>query len=147
MNMLYDVNAVWDDPFEHLEERRGHPRIKLPFWTELSVRAHATRGKFIGPAIVQDLSLTGARVISKHDDLRPGQTGKIAIPTDAFPLFDLVPPEFKGACHVVRVQPLGGRKTMSALRFSEALINDMDFAHFVRQLETLGDSRRASLAS
>lgn len=131
----YDLNATWDDPFERRADRRSSPRVRTEFRSELSVRAEHARGRFVGPALVQNLSLTSLCTITKHA-LQPGQRVELRFATDALDVDDVLAEEFRAECRVLRVEPMDGRRNIVVLALPKSLTDDMEFARFFRQIET-----------
>ncbi len=134
-NIKYDLALDWSDPFDVVQERRIAPRASANARVEMSVRAEKARGRFVGPAQVKELSLSGARVVTKHR-VAPAQTVRLRISTEAFGLNEVVPQEFDVACYVRRVQPINARMNLVALEFDRSVADNMDFAFFVRQTQS-----------
>ena len=140
---IYDINAEWYDPFESKEERRSAARVAAELQAEITVRATEKRGRMIGPALGEDISLTGMRTVTKHQ-LIPGQSVKLRIATDGIEVPEVMAREFETECQVLRVRPLGRRHNQVVLRFSVSLTNDMDFALFVQAMHSRSAERLAS---
>lgn len=130
----YDVNAAWDDPFEHLEDRRTGQRFKLHFEVTVVANAPGFHGPLVGPGIVRNLSIGGILLVTKHQ-LDMGQWVSLTIPTDICSDADCFPSAFSGSAEVERIQPVKNRCTLVALRFGEAFTENMDFMMFVERLQ------------
>lgn len=139
----YDIDAEWDDPFDSKEERRATARVEAELRAQITVRATDKRGRMVGPAMGEDISISGMRTVTKHQ-LAPGQTVKLRIDTDGIDVPEVIAREFEGECRVLRVQRIGRRHNRVVLQFSDALSNDMDFALFVQAMQTQSARRLAS---
>ena len=132
----YNVNAVWDDPFEHMKERRRARRFRIMLRISLTAENAQTGHRMVGPCVVQDISLTGLCAVTKHK-LTLGQTVSLAIPTAKCPLSMCLPAEFQGVARVIRIAPIDTGRSVVALQFGDAFQNDMDFAMFIDFLESI----------
>ncbi len=90
----------------------------------------------VGPCVVQDISLGGVNALTKHK-LTLGQTVQLAIPTAKCPPGMCLPEEFIGPAKVVRIAPIDTGRSIVALRFSDELQNNMEFAVFIDFLESV----------
>lgn len=130
----YDINAVWDDPFEERREQRKASRFSIRMAAGIAVRDVASQRSLRGRGLVRNMSYTGIRVTTKHR-LRRGQEVTLAVPTKHCHGRMCLPKAFVGAAEVVRVEP--GKEGCSdvALRFGESFLQDMEFAVFVDSLQ------------
>jgi len=130
---FYDVDREWDDPFDHRGDRRGSERCRVPLRVRISADAPDGKRRGHGPGLVEDISLTGALVTTKHE-LRPGQRIEITVPTEPFREGLCVPDEFAGTAEVVRVRPGEGRVRHAGIRFGGEFATSIEFAMFHEQL-------------
>jgi PilZ domain len=130
---FYDVDRAWDDPFDHQNERRGAARCRVPIRMEISADAPDGKRRGHGPGIVEDISLTGACVATKHE-LKPGQRIEVTVPTETFREGLCVPDEFEGTAEVTRVRVGEGRVHHVGIRFGGELAESIEFAMFHDQL-------------
>jgi hypothetical protein len=131
----YNVEAQWDDPFEPRDERRGNERLSIKLKVLISVSAEDSRHTLRGPGIVADLSQNGMFVITKHV-LKPLQRIMLEIPTHMSLASGCLPEAFVGTATVVRVQQLNEKRYAVALQFGEVFSQNMEFALFVKSLQT-----------
>lgn len=124
---LYDVDSPWDDPFEHLDERRQHPRFK--FSMKLSVARQSDGMQVVGPAKVRDLCLRGYCAVTKHA-VEPGDAIVTRFPTTMCPEHMCLPEHFTGSARVVRVKEERRRRLMGVVLNSE-FYDNMEFALFI----------------
>lgn len=132
---IYDVNAEWDDPFERTTERRASSRYKSKFKISLSVD-DPEKGRLVGPALARDISVHGAKVITKHK-LQAGQSVTVAIPTDLCPASMGLPKAFMGTGEVIRAEASDERKMLAAISFGDTFTGNMEFAVFVEYLRSI----------
>ncbi len=132
---IYDVNAEWDDPFERTSERRATSRYKSRFEISLSVD-DPEKGHLVGPALARDISVHGAKVITKHK-LEAGQSVTVAIPTDICPASMGLPKAFMGTGEVLRAEAVDGSKMLAAISFGDSFSGNMEFAVFVEYLYSI----------
>jgi hypothetical protein len=132
----YDVNASWDDPFERRTERRVAPRVPARFTVKIGVKLAHKRAPLVGPGIVDEVSSIGLRCRTKHR-LAPGQSVQLYISTKAFPPELALPKAFFGQAQVVRATLAEEDVSHVALRFDEALRDDIHLAIFVDHLHSL----------
>ena len=139
----YDINAKWDDPCDHRDERRGFGRFRTRLKMKIAVHREDIKGRMIGPGIVRDLSVNGASVITKHE-LAPGAFMSVTIPTDACPDGMCLPRTFRGPARVLWVTPEGENTIRVGLAFGDRISQDMEFAVFVDYLKSISTLMRAS---
>ena len=130
---FYDVDKAWDDPFDHQNERRGAARCRVPIRVEIAADAPDGKRRGQGPGIVEDISLTGACVATKHE-LKPGQRIEVKVPTETYRDGLCVPDEFEGTAEVMRVRPAEGRVRQVGIRFGSEFAKSIEFAMFCDQL-------------
>lgn len=128
--MQYDVDAKWDDPCEKQQERRQSYRFPAEFQFDIAARIPEQEGHMVGPGRLKDLSLTGARLVTKHR-LRENQSVYVRFRTRECPDTLALPRKITGVARVVRVSNKGGRSREVALRFDDDLASSMPFAVFV----------------
>lgn len=136
MRPRYDVNARWDDPWERREEHRTAARCRADLRIKLTVEDKHLRGVLTGPGLVNNVSLTGACVLTKHR-VTPGQIVMADMPADCCPEHMGLPKAFVGPVEVVRVQAVDERKSLVGLRFGEPLSQNIEFAVFIDYLRTI----------
>ncbi len=139
---IYDVNAEWDDPCDHVEDRRGAVRFNTQRLFDIAVRARKKEGHLVGPGKIKDLSLTGASLVTKHD-LRPNQRVHLRISTSDCPRDLALPRNFIGTANVVHVNTKGGRSRQVALQFGDTLTESMEFAVFINHLHQQSHTNHA----
>ena len=132
----YDVNAAWDDPYDHIEDRRSAERFDFRIKLSIAVERQGERSRLVGPGIVRNISLTGASFITKHK-LEPGQRIAVAIPTKRYKVAECLPTAFMGTAEVVRVEPRKDSTIRASIRFGEAFTQNMDFSVFIRSLQAV----------
>ena len=132
---IYDVNAEWDDPFERTSERRASSRPESKCKLSLTVDA-PEKGRLVGPALAGEMSVHGAKVITKHK-LEVGQRVTVAIPTDLCPPSMGLPKAFMGTGEVIRVEASDDRKMLAAISFGDTFTGNMEFAVFVEYLYSI----------
>ncbi len=132
----YDVNAVWDDPFERSADRRAAVRFELKVRVSITVESQEHRHRLVGPGAIRNISSTGAYLITKHA-LKEGQRVLIAIPTVEKPVDLLLPEAFVGPAEVIRVESDEENRVRAALRFADELVQNLEFAMYMRHLKAL----------
>lgn len=129
-------------PVPHTDRRRAE-RVSVGFKLAISAKNPVNGGEILGPGILEDLSISGARVTTRHQ-LTPGQSVKVTIPTEGCPDALGLPERLAGKAVVQRVEPRKNRTRHVALRFTPALAQNMDFAFYIAYL--LGRHAQAALA-
>ena len=132
----YATDAAWDDPFEHVDERRRAPRIKCRFKLNIAADDPGHTHRVVGPGLVRDISLTGMLLVTKHS-LEPDQSVQLEVPTMGCVDSMCLPAVFEGTAQVIRAKDLDGGKQDVALRFGEDLFQNMEFAIFIDALMTV----------
>ena len=132
----YNVNAKWDDPFDHQNDRRSTDRFDFRIKMSIAVGMEGSRSRLVGPGIVRNLSLTGACLVTKHK-LVEGQRITLAIPTKRFPVAECLPAYFLGTAVVVRIEPRDDATSRVAIKFGDAFTQNMDFSVFIRSLQSV----------
>ncbi len=125
----YDLDAVWDDPYERARDRRKSPRCNTNFLMKIAVRTSETSVPLVGPGRVQDVSTTGIRCLTKHN-LAPGEQVQVAVPTREFPDVKGLPKSFVGSARVVRTYRVDDVHNVLSLKFGPEITEDMDFNLF-----------------
>jgi hypothetical protein len=136
----YDPNALWDDPYDHLSERRAYGRARIPLMSRISVETDEPGVFSIGPGVMRNISAGGASVVTKHD-LEPGNHLKITIDTRQYPHDLILPNKFVGSATVLRVKPRKGRSIRVGLAFGPEFTESMEFAMFVDHLQDMAALR------
>lgn len=131
---VYDINAQWDDPYERRPEARSVGRFSAKF--RVKVYVQTSRGNLVGPGLVQDLSISGISVITKHE-LKRGQRVTIKIPTTLCPESMGMPRAFTGQADTVRIKDLGDKKSLVAFKFLPELAENMEFVVFLDYLGSI----------
>ncbi|MBX7259674.1 MAG: PilZ domain-containing protein [Candidatus Hydrogenedentes bacterium] len=136
----YNVDAVWDDPFEHPVNRRVAPRYDSKIKLSIMVEDEDRKNRLIGPGIARNISSTGILLRTKHQ-LKPGQRVMVSIPTSQIQSEAVLPESFVGNATVVRVEAEDGSIMKAALRFGEALLQNFEFSMYMNQLTNLAITR------
>lgn len=131
-----DLDRVWDDPFEHLKERRVAPRFDYRFRLSITAEDAERNHRVVGPGIVRNISLTGVLLVTKHT-LTPEQRVMLEVPTIGCGDNMCLPDVFEGTAQVVRARDLDGGKRDVAMRFGDDLFQNMEFAIFIDTLQTM----------
>lgn len=132
----YDINAEWDDPFEHRTERRAAKRYRSKFKLKVSVPIEGTGEQLIGLSILRDLSFQGGNIQTKHD-LEEGQRVNLAFPTAICPKEMGMPRSFWGPATVKHKHAADNGSWRVGVQFGEAFLENMLFARFVEYLQSL----------
>lgn len=135
----YNVDAAWDDPYDHKEDRRQDDRFDFRIKLSIEVEHQGQKSRLVGPGIVRNLSPSGAWFVTKHH-LEPGQRVTVAIPTKRFAVAECLPAYFMGSAEVVRVEPRDESTIRAAIRFGESLTQNMDFAMFIQSLRSIRET-------
>ena len=135
----YDVNAAWSDPFETKVDHRSAERFKFRIKISMLVQNTNPPQRLVGPGIVRNISATGAWVLTKHA-LQPGQKITIAIPTKRFSVAEYLPATFIGPAEIVRIKPDVENRMWAGIRFGEPLLQNMEFAAFIKGLYSLREA-------
>ena len=129
----YRLDVDWHDPFDPKEERRRYRRESARFTTTMRVDVPGSGGAFVGPAMVQNISIAGICAVTKHD-LHLDDRVTLTIDTAECPFAHGHPEVFTSVCIVSRIEPMNGRQIRVALILADDLKNHMGFAQFVTQL-------------
>jgi hypothetical protein len=132
----YNVNAKWDDPYDHPDDRRDADRFDFRIKMSIAVGIEGSRSRLVGPGIVRNISLSGACLVTKHK-LEEGQRITVAIPTKRYPVADCLPAYFMGTADVVRVETRDDATIRAAIKFGDAFAQNMDFSVFIRSLQAV----------
>lgn len=132
----YAIDKVWDDPYEHLQERREAPRFDYKFRMAITAADLEQKRRVVGPGIVRNISLTGVLLVTKHS-LNPNQRVLLEVPTGGCADTMCLPAAFAGTARVIRAHDLDGGKQNVAMRFGEELFQNMEFAIFIDALQTM----------
>jgi len=131
----YNVDTVWDDPFEHLKDRRASQRFPARLKVKIVVTDLDRGGRLIGPGRVREMSLAGASVVTKHE-LEAGRRITVQFSTAGYEENLCLPETFTGTARVTRVLGIDGSKRTLAISFCEDFTSNMDFILFVDHLRT-----------
>lgn len=131
----YDTDAPWDDPYEPKPERRETQRFRTQLKVNIAVDTEAKHKRLVGPGLVENLSVDGAYVLTKHV-LEVNQSVTIAVPTSICPSEMGMPRAFVGSAVVTRVEAHEDRKSHVGLQLSEAFSTNMDFAILVDYIQS-----------
>jgi len=126
----YDVDSTWDDPFDYLEERRGHPRFDSRLTLSASREVDGLR--IVGPVKLHNLSLGGYFGVTKHA-VEPDEIIVTRFETSMCPDHLCLPSDFTGSARVVRVR-VDGRRRFFGVVLSNTLCDNMEFAVFIEYL-------------
>jgi hypothetical protein len=132
----YAVDTVWDDPFEHQDERRRANRFSYKFKLSIAADDPERSRRVVGPGIVRNISLSGVLLVTKHN-LTPEQRVFLEVPTVGCADSMCLPHVFEGTAQVIRVADLDGGKHNVAMRFGEDLFQNMEFAIYIDTLQTV----------
>ena len=131
----YNVDVPWFDPFETRRESRSAPRFEMPMKITLAVEDPVRKGQLVGPGLVNDLSMSGMSVLTKHS-LSAQQRVTVAIPTDMCSEDLCLAKAFVGPATVRRVEARDGTRIHAALQFDEALFQNIEFVMFIDHLQS-----------
>ncbi|MFA6240217.1 MAG: PilZ domain-containing protein [Candidatus Hydrogenedentales bacterium] len=132
----YNVDAVWDDPFDHPVNRRVAPRYDMKLKLSIMVEGQDRKERLVGPGVARNISSTGILLRTKHQ-LQPGQRVMVAIPTEQTPAGTVLPATFVGNATVVRVEVEDGSIMRAALRFGETLLQNIEFSMYMNHLTSV----------
>lgn len=132
----YALDKTWDDPFEHLDERRRASRYNYRFRLSIAAENALDMRRVVGPGIVRNISLSGVLLVTKHT-LSPEQRVLLEVPTGTCADTLCLPNVFEGTAQVIRSSELDGGKRDVAMRFGEDLSQNMEFAIFIDALGTM----------
>jgi hypothetical protein len=133
----YNINAQWVDPYEQREEHRSAPRFSLDgLRLSLAVEDASRKSRLVGPGVVENISESGAYVVTKHQ-LSPRQSISLSIPTTVCADNVCLPEAFFGGANVVRVEEKSEKRAGVALRFGESFSQNMEFTMFIDSLRNV----------
>ena len=138
----YNVDAEWDDPFEHLKDRRASTRCTEEFKIKIAVQVANHSEPLVGQAMVQNISLCGLFCRTKHH-LTVDQKVQLAIYTEDYPTDQPLPRKFIGTAKVIRLKVLEDDLQEVGLKFGNDLAEDMNFTLFIENLRTLSGLKTA----
>lgn len=137
----YDINAEWDDPFEHLDDRRASARCSEEFKIKIAVQVANHAEPLVGEAVVQNISLNGVFCKTKHH-LTVGQEVQLAIYTHDYPTSQPLPRKFIGSASVIRIVEEDDVQKV-ALAFGVDLAENMTFTLFIENLRRISQMKAA----
>lgn len=130
----YNVNTVWDDPFERQREQRSAMRFELRIAVTLALDDPVTRRRLAGPGRVRNISQSGLLFVANHP-VEAVHRIALAIPTEFCPEDLCLPKRFSGPAEVVRSKRLSNGLYEVAARFSDSFTQNMEFALFIDALQ------------
>lgn len=137
----YDVNAEWDDPFDHLDERRASARCSEEFKIKIAVQVANHAEPLVGEALVQNISLNGVYCRTKHH-LAVDQEVQLAIYTHEYPTTQPLPRKFIGSARVIRLREEDDVQEVG-LEFGADLAENMTFTLFIENLRRVSQMKAA----
>ena len=137
----YDVNAEWDDPFDHLDERRASARCQEEFKIKIAIQVANHAEPLVGEAVVQNISLNGLFCKTKHN-LSVDQEVQLAIHTQDYPASQPLPRKFIGSARVIRIVEEDEVQKVG-LAFGVDLAENMTFTLFIENLRRLSQMKAA----
>lgn len=139
----YDVNAVWDDPFDRPPERRGESRFDIRLKIKIAIEVAGSNKPLVGIVRVRNISTRGVYCLTKHR-LTVGQHVKLQFFTKGCPTDSGVSGQIYGTGRVVRVEPVDRRRSNVAIEFDEDLSENIEFAIFAEYLKSVSGIRSPS---
>ena len=140
---IYDVNAVWDDPFDRPPERREESRFDIRLKIKIAVTVDDSDTPLVGIARVRNISTQGVYCLTKHR-LTVGQEVKLQFFTQGCPTDSGVAGQIYGTGRVVRVEPVDRRRSYVAIEFDKDLSENIEFAIFAEYLRSVSGIRSPS---
>lgn len=111
-------------------ERREAERFQTMLKFAISRTDPCGNGLLVEPVHVRDISRVGALVTTRHQ-VEPSENVLLSIPTDQCPDSMGLPRAFVGSAEVVRTLGKIDHNTAIALRFSEVISHNREFAVFL----------------
>jgi hypothetical protein len=134
----YNLDAKWDDPFEHKDERRTKERCPERIKIKIGVRVDGQSSLLVGAAIVSNISQGGMLCKTKHQ-LHEGQEVFLSIPTKEYSKSKDFPLKFIGAAKVSRIDGVEEGVMEVGLNFGADLSEDMSFSLFIEALQSIAE--------
>lgn len=131
----YNLDTEWDDPFDHLDDRRNSPRFQSNMRIMIGLESGSARRNLVGPGLLRDMSEGGLCCLTKHR-LVPGNEVTLRFTTEMCPAEMCLPKTFYGPAKVVRTLPDSKDRMVVGLEFGEPFKQNMEFALYLQQLET-----------
>jgi len=114
----YALDKTWDDPFEHLDERRRASRYNYRFRLSIAAENALDMRRVVGPGIVRNISLSGVLLVTKHT-LSPEQRVLLEVPTGTCADTLCLPNVFEGTAQVIRSSELdGGKRDVATVSYT-----------------------------
>lgn len=129
----YDINAEWDDPFEHQEDRRESNRCVENFNIKIAVQMANHADLLVGAGVVQNISQTGLSCRTKHR-LTVGQDIQLSIHTEGYTNNQPLPRKFLGTAKVIRANSIEDGVQEVGVEFGSDLSENMSFTLFIENL-------------
>ena len=132
----YDVNAVWDDPFDRPPERRAEVRFDIRLKIKIAVEVPNRDKPLVGIGRIHNVSTQGVYCLTKHK-LTIGQEVKLQFFTRGCPTDSGIAKQIYGTGLVVRVDPVDERRSNVAIQFAKNLSENIEFAIFADYLRSV----------
>ena len=132
----YDVNAIWDDPFDRPPERRAEVRFEIRLKIKIAVEVSDSDTPLVGIARIQNISTQGVYCLTKHR-LTVGEEVRLQFFTRGCPTDSGIAKQIYGTGRVVRVDPVDKRRSKVALQFDKNLSENIEFAIFADYLRSV----------
>lgn len=132
----YDIDAVWNDPFDRPPERRAEARFDLRLKIKIAVAVTDNEKPLVGIARVRNVSTQGVYCLTKHR-LSVGQEVKLQFLTQGCPTESGVAKQLFGTGRVVRIDPVDKRRSNVAIQFDKDLSENIEFAIFADYLRSI----------
>ncbi len=139
----YDIDAVWDDPFDHPPERRAEARFDVRLKIKIAVKVADNEKPLVGIARVRNVSTQGVYCLTKHR-LSVGQEVKLQFFTQGSPADSGVARQLLGTGRVVRIDPVDRRRSNVAIQFDNDLSENIEFAIFADYLKSISGMKSPS---
>lgn len=139
----YDVNAVWDDPFDRPTERRAESRFDIRLKIKIGVDVADSDKPLVGIARVRNISTQGLYCLTKHH-LTVGREVKLKFFTQGCPTDSGIAGQIYGTGRVVRVDPVDRRRANVAIEFDKDLSENIEFAIFAEYLRSVSGMKSPS---
>ncbi len=139
----YDIDAVWDDPFDRPPERRAEARFEVKLKFKIAVNVADNEKPLVGVGRVIKISTQGVYCLTKHR-LRVGQEVKLQFFSQGCPTDSGVARQLFGTGRIVRIDSVDERRSNVAIQFDECLSENIEFAIFADYLKSISGIRSPS---
>ena len=133
---IYNVNAVWDDPYDRPPERRSTTRFDARLKIKIGVHTREHKSPLVGSGIVRNISSESVYCTTKHD-LKPGQKVLLLFHTTGCPEDSGISKKIMGSGRVARVDAGENRRFHVAIEFDRDLAENLEFAIFADYLHSI----------